>query len=227
MAVLFILLFSLVNVSAFAPVGSRFGRSAFLNMQATPEPEDNFGAKAFDFLSGKAAVRAEMSGPKQFTVQKLEKVKKMPKMSEAGKACVESFVAENSQRGIPVEVAAKRFLELVRMFGGDAEAEKEVITMIGKNPIPLYFNSEKTIELMDIYVDIWGLEKAKGVVGRNPALFAVPADGYGSAKGSGDETVFMSYFVDFTRPIGKYLLAGLALALLKPFIVSLASGSGL
>jgi len=64
----------------------------------------------------------------------------------------------------------------------------------------------------NIYVDKWGLEKATGVVTRNPLLFSVPPTGYGSAEGAGDETVFLSYVVDVTRPIGKagiYVLFGL------------------
>lgn len=54
---------------------------------------------------------------------------------------------------------------------------------------------------------------------RNPSLLSIRTTGYGSAEVSGDETVYVSYLIDFTRPIGKYLLIGLLLLLSKPFLV--------
>ena len=67
----------------------------------------------------------------------------------------------------------------------------------------------------------WGFEKAKGVVTRNPGILCVPAEGYGSAGDSGEDTVIISYIIDFTRPVGKPLLAILFLLLLKPFVAPL------
>ena len=76
--------------------------------------------------------------------------------------------------------------------------------------------------LIDTQIDTfeakWGFEKAKGVLVRNPSLFAVPVSGYGSAEKAGDETVVMSYVINATRPIGKPLLLVLALLLLKPVV---------
>jgi hypothetical protein len=45
--------------------------------------------------------------------------------------------------------------------------------------------------------------------------------GYGSAETAGDETVFVSYLINVTRPIGKPLLALLLIALLKPSAVAI------
>mmetsp|Transcript_3677 Transcript_3677/g.3812 ORF Transcript_3677/g.3812 Transcript_3677/m.3812 type:complete len:183 (-) Transcript_3677:58-606(-) len=69
-----------------------------------------------------------------------------------------------------------------------------------------------------IYEEKFGFDQAVGVVKRNPNIMQVRTTGYGSAETVGPETVYLSYVVAFTRPIGGFLLAGLAFLLSYPTI---------
>ena len=79
-------------------------------------------------------------------------------------------------------------------------------------------DGQRITDNFNVYVEKWGFDKAKIVVMNNPALLQVKTTGYGSAEAAADETVFLSYVVAATRPIGSVLLAGLALALGKAII---------
>jgi hypothetical protein len=82
----------------------------------------------------------------------------------------------------------------------------------------IFLNYVLYIYTLDVYVKKWGIEKATGVVVRNPNILFIPASGYGSAETAGDETVVLSYIINFTRPIGKPLLLLLFIAVLKQFL---------
>jgi hypothetical protein len=59
------------------------------------------------------------------------------------------------------------------------------------------------------------------LVKRNPNLLSVPTTGYGSAEGADKETIYLSYVIAYTRPIGGILLFTLFGLLLTPFFKQL------
>lgn len=90
-------------------------------------------------------------------------------------------------------------------------------------PDILRVDPAKVSKNMQTYVDCFEFEEALGMVKRNPNLFAVATEGYGSAeascaKGGGKDMMAMSYIIAYTRPIGKPLLGVLALCLAKAVV---------
>ena len=80
-------------------------------------------------------------------------------------------------------------LEGFRALAGVVSSDELALTMVSKAPAVLLLDPARVRANYDIYVEKWGLEKALGVVSRNPLLFSVPPTGYGSAETAGDETV--------------------------------------
>mmetsp|Transcript_34256 Transcript_34256/g.52604 ORF Transcript_34256/g.52604 Transcript_34256/m.52604 type:complete len:189 (-) Transcript_34256:1020-1586(-) len=121
------------------------------------------------------------------------------------------------QERFPGEVDKKRlstnFAELSKIYGED-----NALTMIGKEPKALLFNSANFGPSFVEFEKIFGTEPAIGMVVRNPGLLAVPPTGYSGADRSDGQTMFFSYLIDITRPFGKILLPLLLLLVLTPAI---------
>ena len=95
-------------------------------------------------------------------------------------------------------------------------------------PEVLCLPPERVSGNMDIFSEYFPFDEALGMVTRNPNLFAVPTEGYGSSraaceKGGGD-IMAMSYIIATTRPIGKPLLGLLFLLLVKAAVFGPGTG---
>lgn len=107
--------------------------------------------------------------------------------------------------------ARAAFTELAKLYGGSEEA----LNMVRVQPIILCFNFQQWGESLEKWEDMYGLEKAQGMVQRNPGLLAVkPSD----AAESDESAMVFSYIIAITRPSSKVLLPLLVLLLLSPFI---------
>eukprot|EP00545_Synedropsis_sp_CCMP1620_P008300 CAMPEP_0119005874 /NCGR_PEP_ID=MMETSP1176-20130426/1979_1 /TAXON_ID=265551 /ORGANISM="Synedropsis recta cf, Strain CCMP1620" /LENGTH=204 /DNA_ID=CAMNT_0006957729 /DNA_START=53 /DNA_END=667 /DNA_ORIENTATION=+ len=106
--------------------------------------------------------------------------------------------------------ARAAFAELAKLYGTD-----EALEMVQVQPIVLCFNYKLWKESLENWGEVYGLEKAQGMVQRNPGLLAVkPAD----AAASDESTMVFSYIVGITRPFSKVLLPLLLLLVLSPGI---------
>jgi len=189
--------------------------------------DEKKSSSIFDSLSGKALIDADKAQkPNLYKVFKLtdKNVKTSNvKISEKGKLAIEllrkKYPAERIKVGTPIygitdSQLMSQYNELVNIF----DNEEELLVVIKLLPNILIGDLNRVRANYNIYVDKWGIDKAKGVIFRNPALLSVPPTGYGSAEKAGDETVVLSYAIAATRPIGGLLLGALFLALSKPFI---------
>ena len=106
--------------------------------------------------------------------------------------------------------ARATFAEISRLYN-----EERALEMVKAMPICLAFNRDRFAECLDIFEERFGLEAAQDMVKRNPGLLAIaPKD----AVSADDSAMAFSYIIAFTRPVGPFLLGGLLLALLTPFI---------
>jgi hypothetical protein len=106
--------------------------------------------------------------------------------------------------------ARAAFGELAKLYGTE-----EALEMVQVQPIILCFNYKLWKESLDKWEEAYGLEKAQGMVQRNPGLLAVkPAD----AATSSESAMAFSYVIAITRPASKVLLPLLIFLLLSPFI---------
>lgn len=122
-------------------------------------------------------------------------------------------LSKNTKRFTDVDepTARKAFDELAKVYGPD-----EALTMVMAYPQALVFSPSRFAPAFDAFAEIFGPEEAKGMVMRNPYLLAVaPAQ----AATSTEQTMFFSYLVGYTRPIGGLLMAFLAALLSVPVIV--------
>lgn len=113
----------------------------------------------------------------------------------------------------------ENFVSLSSVVGGEDSAAE--ICQVW--PDILRVDPTKVAKNMETYVACFEFDEAVGMVKRNPNLFAVATEGYGSAeascaKGGGKDMMSMSYVIAYTRPIGKPLLGLLALCLAKAVI---------
>jgi hypothetical protein len=106
--------------------------------------------------------------------------------------------------------ARAAFGELAKLYGAD-----EALAMVQVQPIILCFNYKLWKESLEKWEEVYGLEKAQGMVQRNPGLLAVkPAD----AATPSESAMAFSYIIAITRPASKVLLPLLIFLLLSPFI---------
>ena len=113
---------------------------------------------------------------------------------------------------ITEEQARGTFAELTKLY-----TEDRAIEMVKAMPICLAFKKDRFAPCLEIFAEEFGLEAAQDMVTRNPGLLAVkPKD----AAATDASAMAFSYIIAFTRPAGPFLLAGLLLALLTPFIKS-------
>ena len=80
-------------------------------------------------------------------------------------------------------------------------------------PIILVFDRKQFAGSLEEYANIFGEEKAKDMVLRNPGLLGVKA---ADAAKANDQTMYFSYIVAYTRPVGGLLLGGVFLLLSIP-----------
>ena len=80
-------------------------------------------------------------------------------------------------------------------------------------PIILVFDRKQFAGSLEEYANIFGEEKAKDMVLRNPGLLGVKASDAAKAT---DQTMYFSYIVAYTRPVGGLLLGGVFLLLSIP-----------
>eukprot|EP00597_Dinobryon_sp_UTEXLB2267_P016755 CAMPEP_0201092150 /NCGR_PEP_ID=MMETSP0812-20130820/707_1 /ASSEMBLY_ACC=CAM_ASM_000668 /TAXON_ID=98059 /ORGANISM="Dinobryon sp., Strain UTEXLB2267" /LENGTH=168 /DNA_ID=CAMNT_0047343553 /DNA_START=109 /DNA_END=615 /DNA_ORIENTATION=+ len=107
-----------------------------------------------------------------------------------------------------------RFISLVEAVKSEEVALKIVSTV----PEVLVIKPQLVKDNFAMFESKWGFEKTLGLVTRNPNILSVATRGYGSAEVAGDETLYASYLIAATRPIGKPLLLLLFGLLSKPFI---------
>lgn len=112
------------------------------------------------------------------------------------------------------EVLASRFKALRNIVKDD----KIALQIVKNVPDSLTISSQRCIDNFAVYEGKFGFEEAVGLITRNPNILSVPTSGYGSAEVAGKETIYMSYVIDATRPLGKPLLFLLFVLLAKPFI---------
>jgi len=91
---------------------------------------------------------------------------------------------------------SKNFNALCAVYGED-----RAIDMVKIFPICLSFNSNDFAKSYEAWSDIFGAEESLDMVSRNPGLLAVsPSD----AASSTDQTMYFSYIIAATRPIGIF-----------------------
>jgi len=104
----------------------------------------------------------------------------------------------------PGEAAVKRtFSEMCKVYGAD-----NALDMVNTWPRCLNCDSTEFAPVFKIYVDKFGEEETLGMLKRNPNLLGCRAEGPNAVK-AGDDAMYMSYFIAFTRPAGPFLLASL------------------
>eukprot|EP00640_Fibrocapsa_japonica_P007773 CAMPEP_0113941410 /NCGR_PEP_ID=MMETSP1339-20121228/7323_1 /TAXON_ID=94617 /ORGANISM="Fibrocapsa japonica" /LENGTH=153 /DNA_ID=CAMNT_0000945541 /DNA_START=185 /DNA_END=646 /DNA_ORIENTATION=+ /assembly_acc=CAM_ASM_000762 len=110
--------------------------------------------------------------------------------------------------------------ELAATFGriSSVYGEENTLKMVKKVPMILEYKTPDFKPTYDAFVGVFGEEETKALLARNPLLLSVRPTGYGGADTSGKETIFLSYVIDITRPLGPVLLAGLFFALSVPAI---------
>ena len=123
-------------------------------------------------------------------------------------------VKEGSRFSLDEKVLESAYTNLSKTVGGEAKA----LEIVEVWPEVLTLESDRINKNFNTYSNTYGVEEATGMLVRNPALFAVPTEGYGSAEKAAGDAMAMSYVIAFTRPIGGILLSILGLALLKGVI---------
>jgi hypothetical protein len=104
----------------------------------------------------------------------------------------------------------KNFSALASVYG-----EERSIDMVKIFPICLTFDTNQFSKTFAVWSEIYGAEKTKGMVSRNPGLLAVePKD----APQSTEQTMVFSYIIAFTRPIGIFGPIGILALLSVPGI---------
>ena len=112
------------------------------------------------------------------------------------------------------ELLESRFKALSKIVKDDTIA----LQIVKNVPDSLTISSQRCIDNFAVYQEKFGFEEAVGLITRNPNILSVPTSGYGSAEVAGKETIYMSYVIDITRPLGKPLIFLLFLLLAKPFV---------
>mmetsp|Transcript_9636 Transcript_9636/g.20178 ORF Transcript_9636/g.20178 Transcript_9636/m.20178 type:complete len:199 (+) Transcript_9636:132-728(+) len=126
-----------------------------------------------------------------------------PLVDEALEAYPYSF--EGRRAMVTREQAGLTFNELARLYGDD-----EALTMVKLEPRVLVFNSDNYAPCLEAWTEQFGLEAAKGMVGRNPNLLAVRPS---LAQKPAEDSMFFSYVIAASRPLPKILAAGLLLSI--------------
>eukprot|EP00977_Amphora_coffeiformis_P007666 scaffold1690_cov182-Amphora_coffeaeformis.AAC.23 len=103
--------------------------------------------------------------------------------------------------------ARSNFNTLAQCYGEDA-----ALGMVKTMPICLCFNAKNYKPSLAALGEIFGEAEAKGMVQRNPGLLAIKPE---DAATTTAQTMYFSYLVAATRPVGGILLAMLTLALLS------------
>ena len=144
---------------------------------------------------------------------------KASKVSSLGRESVNNYLdkfGSSKNKLKDPDVLQANFQNLAKAVRSD-EAAAEIVSVW---PEVLCVAKERVSGNMDTFTEYFEFEGALGMVTRNPNLFAVPTEGYGSAraaceKGGGKDMMAMSYVIATTRPIGTPLLGLLGLLLLK------------
>jgi len=128
---------------------------------------------------------------------------------------VSLFRKSNTKSTVTDSLLEKNFVDLASVL---SNSEANAIECVRAVPNVLLQPKNQVSGNFEVFVGKWGVEKATGVVQRNPLLLAIPTTGYGSAEVAGDDAVVLSYVIAYTRPIGGVLLGLLFAALLKPIV---------
>ncbi|CAM9858501.1 unnamed protein product [Discosporangium mesarthrocarpum] len=107
--------------------------------------------------------------------------------------------------------AGKVFDTIEKIYGSD-----NALKMVKAVPGVLGYGTENMKPSFDAFSETFGVEETKGMVTRNPNLLAVRPSGFGGACNAKDDTMYASYVIAYTRPIGGLLLGGLFLLLCIP-----------
>lgn len=126
-----------------------------------------------------------------------------PLLDEALEAYPYSF--EGRRAMVTREQAGLTFNELARLYG-----DEEALAMVKLEPRVLVFNCDNYAPCLEAWTEQFGLEAAKGMVGRNPNLLAVRPL---LAKKPAEDSMFFSYVIAASRPLPKILAAGLLLSI--------------
>eukprot|EP00633_Aureoumbra_lagunensis_P011048 CAMPEP_0197329038 /NCGR_PEP_ID=MMETSP0892-20130614/5377_1 /TAXON_ID=44058 ORGANISM="Aureoumbra lagunensis, Strain CCMP1510" /NCGR_SAMPLE_ID=MMETSP0892 /ASSEMBLY_ACC=CAM_ASM_000538 /LENGTH=202 /DNA_ID=CAMNT_0042825435 /DNA_START=2298 /DNA_END=2906 /DNA_ORIENTATION=+ len=109
------------------------------------------------------------------------------------------------------------FQVLAKIYGTDVALE-----MVRRNPSCLAYDSRNFSPSLAKFAETFGQEESKAMMLRNPNLLAVPPEGYQSAEKAGKETLYLSYVVEATRPLGPILLFLLFSFLATPAVESIS-----
>ncbi|CAM9312898.1 unnamed protein product [Choristocarpus tenellus] len=105
------------------------------------------------------------------------------------------------------------FDTLEEIYGTD-----NTVKMVKAVPAVLGYDPTNFKATFEAFSEVFGADETVGMVTRNPNLLCVRPSGFGGAINAKDDTMYMSYVIAYTRPIGGILLAGLFLCLSIPFV---------
>lgn len=106
--------------------------------------------------------------------------------------------------------ARAAFAELANLYGAD-----EAVEMVKAYPQALVFSPSRFAPALAAFGEVFGEEDAVAMVRRNPCLLAVSPS---QAATSNAQTMFFSYLVGYTRPVGGLLMALVAALMSVPVI---------
>mmetsp|Transcript_74059 Transcript_74059/g.211442 ORF Transcript_74059/g.211442 Transcript_74059/m.211442 type:complete len:245 (+) Transcript_74059:49-783(+) len=198
------------------------------------------GGPRMDSASAVAAFRAKF--PKDMEKQELPKIFSAPLYSENSIAAqidpdLKAQFKERAEKPpkklkseVEDEEIALAYSTLSELYGGD----ENVDAMVAANVGILSFDPSRFSETKAAFLKAFTEPKEDGaepkyteddvvaMVVRNPLLVGISADGYGGADQAGDDTMYMSYVVAATRPLGPVLLYGTFFLLLTPALKKIA-----
>eukprot|EP01036_Dinobryon_divergens_P022851 gene22852-31149_t len=140
------------------------------------------------------------------------KGKAVPKKTSApSKEALEAIAAykksnPNPKPGRGRDLSAEELTERFSNLASVTKGEEAALKVVAAVPEVLVIKPLLVKDNFAVFESKWGFEKTLGVITRNPNLLSVPTTGYGRSAGTRDETLYASYLIAATRPVGKPLL---------------------
>lgn len=111
---------------------------------------------------------------------------------------------------VPEDKLKTNFAALAKVYGAD-----QALEMVKIMPIVLSFNKDWFGPSLDAFSEVFGEDKARAMVLRNPGLLGVKPS---EAATSSEQTMVFSYLVAVTRPVSSILAPLLLFCVLSPGI---------
>jgi hypothetical protein len=110
--------------------------------------------------------------------------------------------------------------DLAKMWGvmSRVYGEDDALKMIEIMPSVLGYNSENIEPSFKIFAEKFGDAQTRAMMKRNPALLSLQPTGFGSATGAKEDTLYLSYFIAATRPLGSAVWYVLGACISVPLI---------